>query len=203
MECDSLKVEWASVNLGIFLCESCSGRHRALGTHVSQVRSLWLDSKVWTDDIISKFRFEAGNARAKAIYQARVPSFAIRPPRDRGPIVMENWLRNKYELKQYTIPTQWTEITSPTSTKSPDMFLSQQSQNTNTEMQLDWKDPCLAKMPMSILCDLIGWRASGQGKESSEKSQYFVLHGRWLSRYSSPKNSMTEQRIDLTTAQSK
>lgn len=38
---------WASINNGIFLCLNCSGLHRSLGVHFSQVRSLTLDS--WSD----------------------------------------------------------------------------------------------------------------------------------------------------------
>ena len=98
MECESRKVEWASINLGIFLCEECSGRHRSLGTHVSQVRSLWLDA--WSKETIEFFS-KHGNKKAKQYYEATVPSFQVRPPQDQGPIVMEYWLRQKYEFKKF------------------------------------------------------------------------------------------------------
>lgn len=40
--------QWASANLGIFVCISCSGAHRTLGTHISRVRSLFLDT--WQEE---------------------------------------------------------------------------------------------------------------------------------------------------------
>ena len=40
--------DWASENLGIFLCVDCSGKHRSLGKQISFVRSLRLDN--WADD---------------------------------------------------------------------------------------------------------------------------------------------------------
>jgi hypothetical protein len=35
--------EWVSINLGLLMCLECSGIHRAMGVHISKVRSLTLD----------------------------------------------------------------------------------------------------------------------------------------------------------------
>lgn len=42
-DCGSTAPNWSSINLGIFLCLNCSGHHRNLGVHISQVRSVSLD----------------------------------------------------------------------------------------------------------------------------------------------------------------
>merc|ERR1719464_53799 len=41
------------------MCLECSGQHRSLGTHVSFVRSVKMDS--WTDDQIKKMKLFGGN----------------------------------------------------------------------------------------------------------------------------------------------
>jgi len=43
-DCHAPNPQWASTNLGVLLCVECAGCHRALGPHISQVRSLTLDS---------------------------------------------------------------------------------------------------------------------------------------------------------------
>eukprot|EP00392_Amoebophrya_sp_AT5.2_P000178 g178.t1 len=40
--------QWCSLNLGIWICSSCSGHHRSFGTHISRVKSAALDH--WTPD---------------------------------------------------------------------------------------------------------------------------------------------------------
>lgn len=44
VECNDKDPEWASVNLGVFMCIRCSGIHRNLGTHISRIKSLLLDN---------------------------------------------------------------------------------------------------------------------------------------------------------------
>ena len=44
-DCKAPYPEWFSHNLGLLLCITCSGQHWALGTHISKVRSLTLDTQ--------------------------------------------------------------------------------------------------------------------------------------------------------------
>lgn len=52
VDCDTENPDWASINLGCLLCIECSGIHRSLGTHVSKVRSLVLDTTSWTEELV-------------------------------------------------------------------------------------------------------------------------------------------------------
>ncbi|KFA60585.1 hypothetical protein S40285_08672 [Stachybotrys chlorohalonatus IBT 40285] len=65
------KVEWVSINLGIILCIECSGIHRSLGTHISKVRSLTLDIKSFTIDIVEVMLL-IGNRVSNMVWEARL-----------------------------------------------------------------------------------------------------------------------------------
>uniref|UniRef100_A0AAR2LXD5 ArfGAP with RhoGAP domain, ankyrin repeat and PH domain 1 n=1 Tax=Pygocentrus nattereri TaxID=42514 RepID=A0AAR2LXD5_PYGNA len=71
-DCDATKPEWAAINLCVVFCKRCAGEHRGLGPSISKVRSLKMDKKVWTDDLIQLFLL-VGNDRANHFWAANVP----------------------------------------------------------------------------------------------------------------------------------
>lgn len=89
---------WASWNLGIFLCIRCSGIHRSLGTHISRVRSVDLDS--WSDDQLSNM-IKWGNRRANIYWEHALPNEYV-PTEGR----IANFIRTKYELKRWVLSQQ-------------------------------------------------------------------------------------------------
>lgn len=75
-DCGSgVKTEWVSLNLGVVLCIECSGIHRSLGTHVSKVRSLTLDFRGFTNDIVALLRV-VGNTVSNSVYEATLSQYA-------------------------------------------------------------------------------------------------------------------------------
>ena len=50
------------------MCQQCAGAHRSLGTHISKVRHLALDTDAWTDPVKKLFQ-HSGNAQGNAIWQ--------------------------------------------------------------------------------------------------------------------------------------
>lgn len=52
-DCGRVNNTWASVNLGVFLCDRCADVHRALGTHLSKVKSC-TGCELWGPDEISR-----------------------------------------------------------------------------------------------------------------------------------------------------
>lgn len=71
-----LVVEWASYNIGIFLCTRCASVHRSIGAHISKVKHLKMDR--WEDSEIERMK-EVGNYKARQKYEQRVPACYRRP----------------------------------------------------------------------------------------------------------------------------
>jgi len=69
-DCGSdVRVEWVSINLGIIVCIECSGIHRSLGTHITKIRSLTLDTVSFTQDIVELLLL-IGNRVSNMIFEA-------------------------------------------------------------------------------------------------------------------------------------
>ncbi|XP_047671506.1 arf-GAP with Rho-GAP domain, ANK repeat and PH domain-containing protein 2 isoform X2 [Tachysurus fulvidraco] len=71
-DCRAFYPEWASINLGVVICKTCAGQHRFLGPGISQVRSLKLDSSIWTNELVELF-LEVGNENANKFWAASLP----------------------------------------------------------------------------------------------------------------------------------
>ncbi|KAH9487629.1 hypothetical protein Btru_070197 [Bulinus truncatus] len=71
-DCGSERAYWASVNLGIVLCENCAGVHRTFNLKQSKVRSLRMDITVWTPSLVDLMT-HIGNANANAFWEHSLP----------------------------------------------------------------------------------------------------------------------------------
>ncbi|KAL5721541.1 ADP-ribosylation factor GTPase-activating protein agd4 [Ranunculus cassubicifolius] len=111
-ECGASEPDWASLNLGILLCIECSGLHRNLGVHISKVRSLTLDVKVWEPPILDLFR-NLGNNYCNSLWEgllqnqrtdAADSNLAITKPVPKDPIShKERYIHSKYADKLLVI----------------------------------------------------------------------------------------------------
>lgn len=89
---------WASWNLGCFVCIRCSGIHRSMGTHISRVKSVDLDS--WTEEQI-QMMVKWGNYRCNMYWEAKLPGDHI-PDQ----LKINNFIKSKYEDKKWALSSK-------------------------------------------------------------------------------------------------
>eukprot|EP01122_Echinamoeba_exundans_P011047 TRINITY_DN4269_c0_g1_i4.p1 TRINITY_DN4269_c0_g1~~TRINITY_DN4269_c0_g1_i4.p1 ORF type:complete len:425 (+),score=80.91 TRINITY_DN4269_c0_g1_i4:33-1307(+) len=141
-DCGTRGTGWASTNLGIFVCLRCSGIHRHMGTHISKVKSCTLDK--WTHELVENME-RMGNARAKSIYEAKVPPNYPRPSGDQ--FSLEQWIRKKYERREFfnaegasapapaaATPSAAAVVSPPTSSYTPQTSSVRHSQAPTTDI---------------------------------------------------------------------
>jgi len=97
-ECGSKQAMWASTNLGVFMCIRCSSVHRAMGTHISKVKSATLD--IWKMEMVEHFRDQGGNKKVNSMYEANLPP-GQKPTTGSDMYVVERFIRDKYERKTW------------------------------------------------------------------------------------------------------
>jgi len=124
-DCGARRAEWLSANLVVMVCLECAGCHRAMGTHVSKMRSLVLDAcdasllnlvlAVYTQSAPG-----AATAGPNGVWEAHMPGGVRRPePSDSalgaGPREhREVFVRLKYELREFVLkPEQLDGIAQP------------------------------------------------------------------------------------------
>ncbi|XP_016310853.1 arf-GAP with Rho-GAP domain, ANK repeat and PH domain-containing protein 3-like [Sinocyclocheilus anshuiensis] len=101
-DCKAINSDWASINLCVVICKNCAGQHRGLGTMVSKVQSLKLDTSVWSNEIVQLF-IMLGNDRANEFWAARLP-VNEELDCDASPEQRREFITHKYREGRYRHP---------------------------------------------------------------------------------------------------
>ncbi|GFS24014.1 ARF-GAP with Rho-GAP domain, ANK repeat and PH domain-containing protein 1-like [Elysia marginata] len=51
-DCGAANPHWASINLGIVVCKNCAGIHRMFDFRITRIKSLRMDTRIWTPSLI-------------------------------------------------------------------------------------------------------------------------------------------------------
>ncbi|KAL3424542.1 UBA/TS-N domain-containing protein [Phlyctema vagabunda] len=93
-DCQARNPGWASWSLGIFLCMRCAALHRKLGTHITKVKSLSMDS--WSTDQVENMK-RVGNTASNKVYNPKNTRPPIPIDADEADSAMERFIRQKYQ----------------------------------------------------------------------------------------------------------
>lgn len=148
-KCGDCKVathpRWASWSLGVFICIKCAGFHRSMGTHISKVKSVDLDT--WTEEHLAAVLKYGNNKKFNEYYENKLGGGTYVPDQSK----LGQFIRTKYELKKWVgdgpiADTNKDATKNPTATKtkpavqsaSPTTFASQKSAaNISTDLNRD------------------------------------------------------------------
>ncbi|NXU85329.1 ARAP3 protein, partial [Xiphorhynchus elegans] len=101
-DCWAQSPDWASINLCVVICKQCAGQHRSLGSSISKVQSLKLDTSIWSNEIVQLF-IMLGNDRANRFWAACLPvAEAIHP--DSSAEQRRDFISRKYREGRYRLP---------------------------------------------------------------------------------------------------
>ncbi|KUJ11840.1 ArfGap-domain-containing protein [Mollisia scopiformis] len=98
-DCQARNPGWASWSLGIFLCMRCAALHRKLGTHITKVKSLSMDS--WSNEQVENMK-RVGNIASNRIYNPQNARPPIPIDADEADSAMERFIRQKYQERAVT-----------------------------------------------------------------------------------------------------
>lgn len=86
---------WASWSLGAFICIRCAGYHRSMGTHISKVKSVDLDT--WKEEHLAEVVKYGSNKKFNEHYENKLGGGTYIP----DPSKIGQFIRTKYELKKW------------------------------------------------------------------------------------------------------
>ncbi|NWU60091.1 ARAP3 protein, partial [Dromas ardeola] len=108
-DCWAQSPDWASINLCVVICKQwvlthllSTGQHRSLGSNISKVQSLKLDTSVWSNEIVQLF-IVLGNDRANRFWAARLPAAEALYP-DASAEQRRDFISRKYREGRYRLP---------------------------------------------------------------------------------------------------
>ncbi|TVY33094.1 UBA domain-containing protein [Lachnellula occidentalis] len=102
-DCQARNPGWASWSLGVFLCMRCAALHRKLGTHITKVKSLSMDS--WSNEQVENMK-KVGNMVSNRIYNPQNTRPPIPFDADEADSAMERFIRQKYQDRAVKAPAR-------------------------------------------------------------------------------------------------